>query len=110
MKACTALITIVVVAALLSPSALAIRPDDRPGTRGPGALVAQQATAPAPRPDDRAGIRGPGTLVSEVAQPASAGFDWGDALIGGVGGVGIALLLTGSVFIVASRRSRARIA
>jgi hypothetical protein len=62
------------------------------------------------RPDNRAGIRGPGELVSSDAQAASTSFDWQDAFIGGVGGVGITLLLIGLLFVVSSRRSKTRVA
>ena len=40
----------------------------------------------------------------------SAGFDWGDAAIGGLGGAGLALILTGFAFLVASQRNKARTA
>jgi hypothetical protein len=125
--------TVVLAAAVLAPSAFAAqRPDDRAGTRGPGMIVALQSSSIRPddraglhgpgtygsqpagstavRPDNRAGIRGPGELVSSNAQAAATSFDWQDAFIGGVGGVGITLLLIGLLFVVSSRRSRARAA
>jgi hypothetical protein len=99
---------LVIVAALLAPSALAAqRPDDRAGARGPGAAEILSTSV---RPDDRTGTRGPGELTSRVVQPASTGFDWGDALIGCFGGIGTTLVLMGLVFLVTSRRSRARTA
>jgi hypothetical protein len=62
------------------------------------------------RPDDRAGTHGPGAPTLRVVPPASRDFDWGDALIGGFGGIGATLVLFGLVFLVTSRRSRARTA
>lgn len=121
--------TVVVAAATLAPTGLAkplldrggpgaiapqqaspLRPDDRAGLRGPGAYASQHGAATSVRPDDRAGMRGPGDLTSSVVQSTSTGFDWGDALIGGLGGMGSALLLMGLLFIVAGRKSRARVA
>jgi hypothetical protein len=120
---------LVIVAALLAPSALAAqRPDDRAGARGPGAAEilstsvrpddragargpgAAEILSTSVRPDDRTGTRGPGELTSRVVQPASTDFDWGDALIGGFAGIGTTLVLMGLVFLVTSRRSRARTA
>ncbi len=122
------ILTVVLVAAALAPDALAkrfdhayvsnpnkvgvqqapsIRPDDRAGLRG---ASQSEAVPTARRPDDRAGLHGPGTSTPTVVEAASTGFDWGDALIGGLGGVGTALALMGALFLVASRRSRARTA
>ena len=85
-----------------------VRPDDRASVRGPGAAVSGVVVV---RPDDRAGIRGPGAPTTPaVLVRTSDGFDWQDAFIGGLGGVGIALLLAGSLFFAASRRTRTRIA
>ena len=94
-------------AALTSQSS-SVRPDDRPGPHGAIEGIARGAVAV--RPDDRAGIRGPGTPPPASLVRSSDGFDWQDAFIGGAGGVGIALLLTGALFLVASRRTRTRIA
>jgi hypothetical protein len=85
-----------------------IRPDDRAGARG--AIEGIVRGSVAVRPDDRAGLHGPGTPPPSGLVRSSDGFDWQDAFIGGAGGVGIALLLTGLLFLVASRRTRARIA
>ena len=128
MKNCKALIlTVVLVAATLAPDALAqrlqhaygsnasvaavqqsdsIRPDDRAGFRGTG----RPQQAPVIHADDRAGLRGPGTPSPTIVKASSTGFDWGDALIGGLGGVGTAMALMGLLFLLASRRSRARMA
>jgi hypothetical protein len=85
-----------------------IRPDDRAGTRG--AFEGTAGSSVAVRPDDRAGVHGPGTPPPTSLVRSSDGFDWRDAFLGGLGGVGIALLLTGLLFLVASRRTRTRLA
>ncbi len=126
----TLIAALVVITAVLAPSALAQR-DDRSGTAEPPISAAQQSSSTRPddragwrgayepqhaaatsngRPDDRAGIRGPEPLTPNVVQVTSTGFDWGDAFIGGLGGVGTALALMGILLLVTSRRSRARIA
>jgi hypothetical protein len=88
---------------------VAVRPDDRAGGRGPGA-IGSPGYAITDHPDNRAGARGPGAVTHVVVQPTSTGFDWGDALIGGLGGAGLALLLTGSAFLLMSQRDKARTA
>jgi hypothetical protein len=89
----------------------AIRPDDRAGLRGPGAVDSTQRPGASSHPDNRAGLRGPGaTATVVVSQPSATGFDWNDALIGGIGGMGMALLLTGCFFLLMSQRNRARVA
>jgi hypothetical protein len=85
-----------------------LRPDDRPGARGPIEDMVRGSVAV--RPDDRAGIHGPGTPPPTSLVRSSDGFDWQDAFVGGAGGVGIALLLAGLLFLVTSRRTRTRIA
>jgi len=85
-----------------------VRPDDRAGTRG--AFEGATGSSVAVRPDDRGGVHGPGTPPSATVVQSSDGFDWRDAFVGGLGGVGIALLLTEILFLVASRRTRTRIA
>jgi hypothetical protein len=131
MKVRTKLIgTLVLALGIAAPAAHAERPDDRAGLRGPGAIEAVQTTvsqhpdnraglrgpgaAAAPssssHPDNRADARGPGAFTTLIARPSSDGFDWGDALIGGLGGVGTALLLTGCFFLLMGQRSRARVA
>lgn len=82
-----------------------VRPDDRAGARG-----AFEGTVVVVRPDDRAGVHGPGTPPPTSLVRSSDGFDWQDAFIGGLGGIGIALLLTGVLFLAANRRTRTRIA
>jgi hypothetical protein len=114
-----------VVAALFAPAALADRPDDRAGLigvglassapvslarpddsgdlRGPGAFASTIETSV--RPDDRAGVRGPGLAPTVVlTQTPSSGFDWGDAGIGALGAFGLALLLFGTMQVVARQR------
>ena len=125
--------TIVVGAALLAPVAQAQSPDDQAGPRGPGAIAAQQQNAAAVRPDDRGGIRGPGAVSTDLTvathpdnrvEPRGAGaftepvvvssssntFDWRDALIGVLGGIGTALLLAGCLFLLMSQRNKTRLA
>src|SRR4029453_14640467 len=85
-----------------------VRPDDRAGARG--AFEGTPGVAVVVRPDDRAGIHGPGTPPPTSLVRSSDGFDWQDAFVGGLGGVGIALLLAGLLFLAASRRTRTRIA
>lgn len=85
-----------------------LRPDDRAGARG--AFEGAAGSAVVVRPDDRAGSHGPGTPPKTSLVRSSDGFDWQDAFVGGLGGVGIALLLTGLLFLATSRRTRTRIA
>jgi hypothetical protein len=87
----------------------AVRPDDRPGLRGPGAATTA-ATSAVSHPDNRAGARGPGVFTTVVTAPSTDGFDWRDAMIGSVGGLGAALLLTGAFVLVSGQRGRTRAA
>ena len=87
----------------------ATRPDDRAGARGPGAYGSGGLSA-ATHPDNRDATRGPGAFTTVVVQSSSSGFDWGDAMIGGIGGIGTALLLGGGAFLLLSQRSRTRLA
>ena len=85
----------------------AVRPDDRAGARGPGAYPEGRPL----HPDNRADARGPGAIDTVVVQKTdSSGFDWGDAMIGSLGGLGFALLLTGGFFLLASQRTKTRVA
>jgi hypothetical protein len=88
------------------------RPDDRAGMRGPGAIEQPNTVSTSTRPDDRAGTRGPGALEQPtvVVTQSSTGFDWGDAFVGALGGIGTALLLTGALFLLLGQRTRTRIA
>ena len=89
----------------------AVRPDDRSGTRGPGAYTPSALTTGAiSHPDNRAESRGPGSVDHVTVVSGESGFDWGDAMIGSLGGVGAALLLTGGFFLLASQRSKTRLA
>jgi len=90
------------------PQSSHIRPDDRAGARG--AFEGAAVTAVVVRPDDRAGLHGPGTPPETNLVRSSDESDWQDAFVGGLGGVGIALLLTGLLFLAAGRRTRTRIA
>ena len=85
-----------------------VRPDDRAGARGPGAVGAPESSV-VNHPDSRAGARGPGAIVV-ADRPTGDAFDWGDALIGVLGGAGTALILTGSGFLLLSQRNKARTA
>ena len=96
--------------AIAAQSSVSRHPDNRAGARGPGAVSAPTSSPLAAHPDNRAGARGPGVFATVVAAPAPDGFDWRDALIGGLGGLGTALLLTGAFFLATSERSRTRVA
>jgi hypothetical protein len=92
-------------------TSVAVRPDDRAGTRGPGAYTpASPTTGAISHPDNRSESRGPGSIDSVVVVSSSSSFDWGDAMIGSLGGVGAALLLTGCFFLLASQRNKTRLA
>jgi hypothetical protein len=95
-----------------STQSTAIRPDDRAGERGPGAFDTPTVASTPTRPDDRAGERGPGAFdePTVVVTHTSTGFDWGDAFVGALGGIGTALLLTGALFLLLGQRTRTRIA
>jgi hypothetical protein len=89
---------------------LAVRPDDRAGTRGPGALAAATlVTGAISHPDNRAEPRGPGSVDRVVVLSGSSRFDWADASIGSLGGIGFALLLMGCVYLLASQRNKTRL-
>jgi hypothetical protein len=87
------------------------RPDDRAGRRGPGAIAAVRPL-PSNRPDDHAGTRAPGQLgVPSSSSPsrsavaaASEAFDWADAAMGAIGGLGAALTAGGLVLVAARLR------
>ena len=89
-----------------------VRPDDRAGMRGPGAFEQPTTVSTSTRPDDRAGARGPGAIepTTVVVSRTSNGFDWGDAFVGAMGGLGTALLLTGALFLLLGQRTRTRVA
>jgi hypothetical protein len=88
------------------------RPDDRPSVRGPDPAAVGSDAALAIRPDDRAGPRGPGLLNEQtpVSAPPDAtvitpgAFDWADAAIGALGGLGAALIAAGLALAVARLR------
>jgi hypothetical protein len=88
------------------------RPDDRAGTRGPGVIDQPNTVSTSTRPDDRAGMRGPGAIEQPtvIVTQGSTGFDWTDAFVGALGGIGTALLLTGGLFLLLGQRTRTRVA
>jgi hypothetical protein len=67
--------------------------------------VAATGTALPVRPDDRAGARGPGALAVVAASDTATGFDWSDGAVGAAGGFAIGLAAAG-VAVVATRRQR----
>ncbi len=90
---------------------VAVRPDDRAGTRGPGAYApATLTTGAISHPDNRTEARGPGSIDRVVVVSSSSRFDWADAMIGSLGGVGFVLLLMGCVFLLTSQRNKTRLA
>ena len=89
-----------------------VRPDDRAGPRGPGAFASTYAAQPAMRPDDKAGTRGPGAVspgTATIVVRSANTFDWGDAAIGVVSGMGFALLLVGVAVLTAVTRTKTRL-
>jgi hypothetical protein len=96
-------------AAVRQAEAGSLSPDDRPFYRGSSDTLASAGVSPDDRPFARSlGEVEPASVPVEV-QPA--GFDWGDALIGGTFGLAFALLGAGAVLIaVRHRRSVLRTA
>jgi hypothetical protein len=95
------------VATTVSPKILA--PDDRAGARGVYHDVAATVSPKILAPDDRAGARGvlgiePRTIPAAVAVSPN-GFDWGDAIIGGVLSLAL-MLLSAGVVLIAVRHHR----
>ena len=89
------------------PPAVALRPDDRNGPRGAGALGSDDSSVGT---GDRVDARGPGSITPVVVRSSTSSFDWGDALIGGLGGVSAALLVAGGLFLLVGQRSKTRVA
>jgi hypothetical protein len=88
--------------------ATSVRPDDRANLRGPGAL--DQIATPSVRPDDRADVRGPGAVPTVFLTQSPSGFDWSAAGIGALGAFGLALVLFGGMQVLGhTRRSRAAV-
>jgi len=80
------------------------------GMRGPGAYRSADLSA-ASHPDNRAEPRGAGVFTTAVVvESTSSAFDWRDALIGVLGGLGTALLLAGCLFLLMSQRNKTRLA
>jgi len=98
------------VATQQTQTAAAVRPDDQGGMRGPGAYRSADLSA-ASHPDNRAEPRGAGVFTTAVVvESTSSAFDWRDALIGVLGGLGTALLLAGCLFLLMSQRNKTRLA
>ena len=75
---------------------LPVRPDDRAAAAGRAHSDTGRCRPPT-HPDNRAEARGPGSIDSVVVVSSSIGFDWRDALIGSLGGIGFVLLLMGGL-------------
>jgi hypothetical protein len=90
------------LAAAVPATALATRPDDRAGVRGP-ATSAQRAV----RPDDRAGLRGPVSTsrMTHAVVATSRTFDWSDAATGAAVTFG-AISVLGLAILGSRRRGR----
>ena len=81
-----------------------VRPDDRADRKLPFATSDGGLVTGENKRDVRVGVTYEPTLVASTPR----GFDWGDGLIGGLGGAGLALLLTGSAFLFMNQRHKAR--
>jgi hypothetical protein len=90
-------------AAVAAPTAQAMRPDDRGGSRGPSVVASAGRSAPV-RPDDRAEIRGGRPLSTVAVHAHTAGFHWRDGTIGGVLGFAFALVAIGTATLISHRR------
>jgi hypothetical protein len=88
------------------------------GAIAPAAVNAQSAVdgwAPTPKPaqDERAlaktsSLAGtPAPPAQVVTAAAARGFDWGDAAIGGAGGLGLSIVAVGGSLAVAGKRRHA---
>src|SRR5262245_96325 len=104
------LATLFVVATMVAPLAAVaqagspqrpVRPDDRGGLHGVGAVQATNAGAPATKPD-AADV--PPVVVRIEPQPRD-GFDWSSALLGAGAAAGLALVLAGSSLVVTRTRA-----
>lgn len=92
-----------------------VRPDDRAGPLGAGAMtlperVAARTVDSAPgRPDDRGGMRGPGAIPASLQSTAAASvestFQWDDAALGAGAVLGL-LLFGGAVGLTIRHRGR----
>jgi hypothetical protein len=83
-----------------------VRPDDRADRKLPFATSDGGLVTGENKRDVRVGVNYEPTLVASTPR----GFDWGDGLVGGLGGAGLALLLTGSAFLFMNQRQKARTA
>ena len=81
-----------------------VRPDDRPGPLGVGAIP--DPVTSAVRPDDRAELRGVGAFDGAPAPTLDdpSGFDWGDAGIGATAALALGLLAGTALFFTHRQR------
>jgi hypothetical protein len=92
-----------------------VRPDDRAGPLGagavtlPGRVAARRVNNTPGRPDDRGGMRGPGTIPASLPSTAAASvqstFQWDDAALGAGAVLGL-LLFGGAVGLTIRHRGR----
>jgi small neutral amino acid transporter SnatA (MarC family) len=90
------------VSLLVVPAALADRPQEYPSvTQSESATPAEEVAV---RPDDLPGLRGPGAVATEPVVIASDGgaFDWTEAAVGATLVIGV-VLLTGLAVWTATR-------
>jgi len=97
--------------AISDVSVVSVHPDDRAGTKGPGRI--DGVSVASVHPDDRAGLRGPGAFAVPSAAPSveivrvsSNGFDWPAAFVGAASTLGFCLLI-GAVLLLPRSRSTA---
>lgn len=100
--------TAAAIALLVVPAAFAstpVRPDDRAaGPRSDVTTVPAQAV----RPDDRPGVRGPGVVIVHTPTMTSStnGFDFADAAIGAGAATGLLLVVAGGALVLSRRREQ----
>jgi hypothetical protein len=99
--------------AATAPAGQAVGPDDRAFSRqspvevSHGVGVGEDDLSSTLHPDSRPFARSVGNIgpgVSPAAVVQARGFDWGDAVIGGMFGVGFALLGAGAILTALRRR------
>ena len=111
-KALVGIVTAIAAVALVS-SVQAAPPGDANDRQAPVATIGdshERSLAPISSNTIATDAHERGTPAQSPTVVASGGFDWGDATIGVVGGLGLALVLGGLAFLVASQRTRTRAA